>query len=187
KLEWLRAALGSDAAVIANEYGVNRDASQLGIERNVLRYLPNPVVVRLATDAPLQEQVRVLAAGIAAEADVTVSSPVALPQEIAAALETAGVDLRFEDEAGWASHLGALAAREGANAGARVRIVAGKSLAEEVQKAYAATSGKPDIAIYGGKVVSAGRVEMLPFLREQAVSVTAHRFGTRNHLTDDII
>ncbi|MDO4242042.1 MAG: bifunctional proline dehydrogenase/L-glutamate gamma-semialdehyde dehydrogenase, partial [Microbacteriaceae bacterium] len=31
KLEWLRAALGSDAAAIANEYGVNRDASQLGI------------------------------------------------------------------------------------------------------------------------------------------------------------
>jgi len=31
------------------------------------------------------------------------------------------------------------------------------------------------------------RVELLPFLREQAVSITAHRFGTPNHLSDDLI
>ena len=33
----------------------------------------------------------------------------------------------------------------------------------------------------------AGRVEMLPFLHEQAVSITAHRFGTPNHLTDELV
>jgi RHH-type proline utilization regulon transcriptional repressor/proline dehydrogenase/delta 1-pyrroline-5-carboxylate dehydrogenase len=27
-------------------------------------------------------------------------------------------------------------------------------------------------------VTGAGRIEMLPFLREQSVSITAHRFGT---------
>ena len=41
-----------------------------------------------------------------------------------------------------------------------------------------ATDGDPGLAIYSGPVVSAGRVELLPFLREQAVSITAHRFGT---------
>ncbi|HEY8664549.1 MAG TPA: hypothetical protein VIL68_13120, partial [Propionibacteriaceae bacterium] len=41
-----------------------------------------------------------------------------------------------------------------------------------------ATGGSPDVALYDNPVVSAGRVEMLPYLREQAVCVTAHRFGT---------
>lgn len=42
----------------------------------------------------------------------------------------------------------------------------------------AATGGSPALAVYAGGVVTAGRVELLTFLREQAVSVTAHRFGT---------
>jgi RHH-type transcriptional regulator, proline utilization regulon repressor / proline dehydrogenase / delta 1-pyrroline-5-carboxylate dehydrogenase len=37
--------------------------------------------------------------------------------------------------------------------------------------------GDPDVAIWSGPVTAAGRVELLPFLREQAVSITAHRFG----------
>jgi RHH-type transcriptional regulator, proline utilization regulon repressor / proline dehydrogenase / delta 1-pyrroline-5-carboxylate dehydrogenase len=37
--------------------------------------------------------------------------------------------------------------------------------------------GNPDLAIYSGDVTAAGRVELLPFVHEQAVSVTAHRFG----------
>jgi RHH-type proline utilization regulon transcriptional repressor/proline dehydrogenase/delta 1-pyrroline-5-carboxylate dehydrogenase len=41
--------------------------------------------------------------------------------------------------------------------------------------------------VYGGPVTEAGRLEILPFVREQAVSITAHRFGTPNHLTDDLI
>ena len=40
-----------------------------------------------------------------------------------------------------------------------------------------AVGGAPDVAIWGGPVTLAGRVELLPFLREQAVSITAHRFG----------
>ncbi|MDI2022081.1 hypothetical protein PJL18_02610 [Paenarthrobacter nicotinovorans] len=47
--------------------------------------------------------------------------------------------------------------------------------------------GRPDVAVYHGAVTQAGRIEMLPFLREQAVSITAHRFGTPNHLSDHLI
>lgn len=36
-------------------------------------------------------------------------------------------------------------------------------------------------------VTEAGRLEVLPFLRQQAVSTTAHRFGAPNHLTDALI
>ncbi len=36
-------------------------------------------------------------------------------------------------------------------------------------------------------MTEAGRIEMLPFLKEQAVSITAHRFGTPNALSDGLI
>ena len=80
-----------------------------------------------------------------------------------------------------------LAAKQGPQASARVRIVAGASRAEAVAAVYEATAGKPDVAVYGGEVVSAGRVEMLPYLHEQAVSITAHRFGTPNKLSEGLI
>ncbi|MEV7693434.1 hypothetical protein AB0N73_08890, partial [Microbacterium sp. NPDC089189] len=41
-----------------------------------------------------------------------------------------------------------------------------------------ATGGSPAVALYDGPAVTAGRIETLPYLREQAVSITAHRFGT---------
>ncbi len=184
---WLSAALSSDAAAWVDEFGIARDASQVGVERNLLRYLPVPVTVRIAADAPLHHVIRAVAAGLAAGGSPTVSTPIALPEAVQSALRAAGVDLLFQDDAGWASHLGRLARKDGAGASARVRIVAGASRADQVAAVYEATGGKPDVAVYGGEVVSAGRVEMLPHLREQAVSITAHRFGTPNHLSDGLI
>ncbi|QIK64296.1 bifunctional proline dehydrogenase/L-glutamate gamma-semialdehyde dehydrogenase [Leucobacter viscericola] len=186
-LEWLRAALGSDAAAWEQEFGVHRDASGLGIERNVLRYLPTQAVIRATADATPAHVVRAVAAGVAAGSSPVLSLPVALPQAVLTAFEAAGVAIHFEDDAAWSSRVAALAKRQGPTAGARVRIVGGESREEVVQATYEASGGKPDIAVYGGPVVSAGRVEMLPHLREQAVSITAHRFGTPNHLSDGVI
>jgi RHH-type proline utilization regulon transcriptional repressor/proline dehydrogenase/delta 1-pyrroline-5-carboxylate dehydrogenase len=47
--------------------------------------------------------------------------------------------------------------------------------------------GNPDIAVYAGEVTPSGRIEMLPFLNEQAVSITAHRFGNPTALSRDLI
>lgn len=188
--EWLRAALGSDSAAWAQEFGVRRDASQLEVERNVLRYLPTPVVMRATADASLAHVVRVVAAGVAAGSAPVLSIPIALPQPVFAAFESAGVEIHFEDDAAWSARVAALAKQQGPTAGVRLRVVAGdspKARAQATSDTYQASNGKPDIAVYGGPVVSAGRVEMLPFLREQAVSITAHRFGTPNHLSDGVI
>ena len=186
-LDWLRAALGSDATAWEEEFGIARDASQLGIERNVLRYHPVPVTIRATADAALPQIVRAVAAGVAAGATSELSTPVALPQEIVSALGALGVAIHFDDDAAWAARLGRLAAKQGPQASARVRVVAGESREAAVAAAYTATSGKPDVAVYGGPVVSAGRVEMLPHLHEQAVSITAHRFGTPNRLSDGLL
>jgi RHH-type proline utilization regulon transcriptional repressor/proline dehydrogenase/delta 1-pyrroline-5-carboxylate dehydrogenase len=59
---------------------------------------------------------------------------------------------------------------------ARIRLIAPNG-AEIARELHVVLDGDPDVAIYSGAVTAAGRVELLPFLREQAVSITAHRFG----------
>jgi RHH-type proline utilization regulon transcriptional repressor/proline dehydrogenase/delta 1-pyrroline-5-carboxylate dehydrogenase len=60
--------------------------------------------------------------------------------------------------------------------------------AEATARALAfATDGRPDLAVYAGAVTEAGRVELLPFLKEQAISITAHRFGTPNALSEGLL
>lgn len=115
------------------------------------------------------------------------STPVALPQPVIAALVGARVELHFEDDEAWKDRVRDLAAMDGPHAGARIRVVAGDSREREVAEVFHAAAGSPDIAVYGGEVVSAGRVEMLPHLREQAVSITAHRFGTPSRLAEDLL
>lgn len=185
-LEWLRTALGTDAEAWETEFGVAKDESQLGIERNLLRYLPASVTVRVAADAPLHQTIRALAAGIAARSEIILSTPVALPQPLIKALENS-VTVAFEDDNAWEARISRMAEQDGPQASARVRIITGASRATEIARVYAATKGKPDIALHANPVVSAGRVEMLPYLREQSVSITAHRFGTPNHLSEGLI
>jgi RHH-type proline utilization regulon transcriptional repressor/proline dehydrogenase/delta 1-pyrroline-5-carboxylate dehydrogenase len=50
-----------------------------------------------------------------------------------------------------------------------------------------AFDGAPEIAIYGDEVTESGRVEMLPFVKEQAVSLTAHRFGAPDARMRDLV
>jgi RHH-type transcriptional regulator, proline utilization regulon repressor / proline dehydrogenase / delta 1-pyrroline-5-carboxylate dehydrogenase len=47
--------------------------------------------------------------------------------------------------------------------------------------------GSPDIAVYAHPVTPAGRAELLPFLLEQAISITAHRFGNPTTLSGGVI
>lgn len=186
ELAWLHAAVGTDARAWDTEFGIARDASGLVVERNVLRYRPAPVTIRVPADAQLQHAVRVLAAGVAAGARPVLSSAVELPAAIVRAAEAAGATVHVEDAVEWDAHVRRLAAQDGPSASARIRLVPGDSVAAELAAITRATGGNPDVAVYGGAVVSAGRVEMLPFLREQAVSITAHRFGTPIKLSEDL-
>ncbi|MGC5254703.1 hypothetical protein, partial [Escherichia coli] len=60
----------------------------------------------------------------------------------------------------------------------RVRIVGTAASGEGLRVALAeALGGDPTLTVYAGEVTTAGRIELLPFLREQAVSIEAFRFG----------
>jgi RHH-type proline utilization regulon transcriptional repressor/proline dehydrogenase/delta 1-pyrroline-5-carboxylate dehydrogenase len=70
----------------------------------------------------------------------------------------------------------------------RVRIVGTEPERTALHRALAViVEGDPDLAIYSGAVTSAGRVELLPFLREQSITITAHRFGNPDTWSEDVL
>ena len=173
ELAFLTRSLGSDAAVWA-ELGSARDVSGLAAERNWLRHLPVPVLVRVEEAGPA-ELLRVVAAGLLVGAPVRVSAAAPLSGEVVALLRRHGVSCQVADATAWADALRRTAA-------GRVRLLGGDP------RAFAAASGgRVDLALYPGPVLEAGRVELLTFLREQAVSVTAHRFGSPTPLVEELL
>jgi len=165
--EWLQGALATDVAAWRDEFGAVSDATGLVTEHNALRYDTVPVTIRLE-DATPAESVRVIAAGIRTGARLSASTASPLPASVTAWLSENAIGVAVEDDEGW----GARAARL-AETGGRIRLVG-----DDTAAVAAHTGGSPAVAVYAGPVLSAGRIEMLPYLREQAVSISAHRFGT---------
>jgi RHH-type proline utilization regulon transcriptional repressor/proline dehydrogenase/delta 1-pyrroline-5-carboxylate dehydrogenase len=167
----VRAGAESDQRAWADEYGTARDVSGLGVERNLLRYRSVPVTVRLAEGASPAQLVRTIAAATRAGASLSVSSavPVAvgLLRLFASALPPLDIaSVEVETDAHWHARL-----LSGSRPG-RIRLLGGDRLALAT-----VLDGDPDVAIYAGPVTTSGRIELLPFLHEQAISMTAHRFG----------
>ncbi|MDZ4090426.1 MAG: bifunctional proline dehydrogenase/L-glutamate gamma-semialdehyde dehydrogenase [Arthrobacter sp.] len=181
ELEPLQRALASDALAWAEEFGTAKDVSGLSAERNIFRYRSLPVTVRLSGGEPLAHLVRTVAAGVLAGSALTVSTAVELPARLRTVLTGLGIEVTVENDADWLASAGKLAGAARL-ATSRIRLIGGdaEALAE-------ATGGRPDLAVYFHPVTEAGRVELLPFLHEQAVSITAHRFGTPNHISDGLI
>lgn len=190
---WLKRALADDAAVWSGGFGVRRDAAGLGVERNVFRYRPTEVHVRLSERAPVLALVRVLAAADRVGAPVTVSAgdgsaggvSMAARDDVREVLEAAGRDasarvsmrVRCDDDwLAWATR----------TRPERIRLIEGRhgGMAAELARRI---DGDPAVAIYAQPVTASGRLEQLPFLREQSVSITAHRFGTPDRLTDGLL
>jgi len=176
----LRRSALSDAVAWAEEYGVARDASQLGVERNVFRYRPLPVTVRISDDAELAEGLRVIVAGLLSKSRFEVSTALELPKGVRTVLAAREVRITREDDAAWLARV----AKRGAKAlgASRVRLVGGDASA-----LAQALGGAPDVAVWAHPVTPSGRVELLPFLHEQAISITNHRFGNPTTLSQGVI
>ncbi|HEY4153005.1 MAG TPA: aldehyde dehydrogenase family protein, partial [Pseudolysinimonas sp.] len=178
EFETVRRGVLADAEAWEHEFSVARDVSALGVERNVFRYRPTRATVRLAEGGSLAEFVRVLAAGVLAQATLRVSSAVPIPAGLLPLIDAAdlGGELLLNIESVTIESDAAFAARALSELPARVRLVSapGSTAASDLADAL---KGSPDVAIWSGAVTSAGRIEVLPFLHEQAVSITAHRFG----------
>jgi RHH-type proline utilization regulon transcriptional repressor/proline dehydrogenase/delta 1-pyrroline-5-carboxylate dehydrogenase len=169
----VRLAAIRDEKAWLGEFGVARDVSHLGVERNILRYRPIPVTIRLSEGSSMGDLVRLITAGTRAGSVIAVSTAIPLPQSLVDLFGELDSPLLMqsavvESDKRWHARLVA-----GELQTTRIRLIGGDAAAlAHILK------GNPDIAIYGGAVTTAGRVELLPFLHEQAVSITAHRFGT---------
>ena len=134
QLDFLTRSFASDALAWRDEFGQVKDVSELTAERNLFRYVPTPVLVRLADDTPLPTLVRVVGAGLLAGSDVTVSTPAALPTVLRAALAELGVSVATQPEREWLQAADTIEH-------ARVRLIGApaSSLAR-------AAGGRPDLA-----------------------------------------
>jgi RHH-type proline utilization regulon transcriptional repressor/proline dehydrogenase/delta 1-pyrroline-5-carboxylate dehydrogenase len=168
--DFLERAAGSDAAAWQNEFGIARDVSALRVEQNVLRYVPVPVWIRYEPGTPA-ELVRVVAAGLRAGSEMRISVAEPLPAVVTEALEHIGCSPVVEDRSAWRTALAGLSA-------GRVRLVGGRTLGGQRLEFAEDSGGRPEIAVHAQPAVEAGRVELLAFVQEQAVAITAHRFGS---------
>ena len=175
---FLHEALLADARAWESTYGRGRDVTGLACERNVLRYRPATAGGRAEPGTSPADLVRVLAAGVLAGGTIGLSLAEQPSAGLRGALLDAGVDVDVEAPAVWEARLADLGAS--GELGLRVRIIGPRhqSGAERWREASRATSGSPDVALYTGAVTGNPHSELLPFVREQSVTVTAHRFGT---------
>lgn len=165
--EFVAAGARSDERAWRQEFGITRELQGLSAERNLLRYRSVPVTIRAEAGAAERHLLRVLAAGARSGATLTVSTASPMSAEVRALLGGLHIPHRIEQAPVLTG---------------RVRLVGGTAAA-----VLTAAKGDPDLAVWADPVTTSGRLELLPFLHEQSISITAHRFGTPNHLTDALI
>lgn len=193
ELTWLRGAVAQDAVDVKQFKGA-RDRSALDVEINALRYRPSPVTIRATSACPrgLAEAARVVAAGLrvydavttgvgtATREPMVLSLPLDAPDVFVDVIRDGNVQVVREDLDAWAMRAQRLA-QATPYLFQRIRVV-GPEPNDVAQATFRAMRGRPDVAVYTSSITSSGRIEMLPFVREQAVSMTAHRFGTVSDL-----
>ncbi len=150
------------------EFGEVVDRANLGVERNLFRYRPTECLIRAAENASFTELAQVLVAVTVARAPVLLSLSRELPRQVADELALRGARVRLESDEQFSQRM----RQEGLREALRMRLVGGSRSA-----VCRATKNIVDIALFSDDVTLAGRLEMLPFLREQSISITANRFG----------
>lgn len=167
--QWLKAAIASDELAMSEEFSALHDPSGLGVELNILRYRPAAITLRLEQQ-PLQVILRELSPALASRVprgSLRISVDQA-PECITDLCKKHDLKLVVESAVEfdtWASH-------QDWGYDGRIRYVSSRPL----------TIGSIDVAVYDGATVSAGRVALLPYLHEQSVSITNHRFGNPSRM-----
>jgi len=170
-ITFLHRAAHNDDVAWREHLGVAKDESQVGVERNMFRYRPAVTTLRVSPLTPLAEVARVLMVARLVSARVHLSVAEALPDALMRVVSDPDSDwvvasVHVEREMDFV-------ARVKTHAPSRIRLLNG---APEVLHVH--FDGSPEIAIWAGPVTASARVEALPFVMEQAVSMTVHRFGT---------
>ena len=163
EMESLVRAAKSDQAALTETFSNATDPSNLDSERNVLRYRRSDCMLRIQDTASSQEAMRALSiALVLGNLDI---SAFELDKNVMSLLKKSGLRVAIEDQDTFERRLAA--------SPRRVRLVGG----EPIVDADSAFSNC-DVAVYSHELTESGRIELLPFFKEQSVTVTGHRFGT---------
>ena len=148
---WLSRAAEYDELAWQREFGREHDYAGLRSEANVFRYRPllEPLVLYVGEGFALRDVYRQLLAAARTGTQLRVIAP----DSVASELRDAGVHVDGSAVTGTPS---------------RVRVI---GVAPESLYGDIAT------AVLDGPVLADGRRELLPYLHEQAISATLHRFG----------
>lgn len=160
----LKAAAGSMAKWWNEEFGRKHDPSRCTGESNILRYLPAEAAVRVEKEMGDADVAIILMAARQTGARVTLSlagdrtwlMPALLPEHVTVVQET-------RDQ--FTTHFGEWAALDA--------LVRDPSADTETRKRAQAAG----LRLIERPVLANGRIELLCYLREQAVSETTHRYG----------
>jgi RHH-type proline utilization regulon transcriptional repressor/proline dehydrogenase/delta 1-pyrroline-5-carboxylate dehydrogenase len=181
EFDLVRAGAVSDELAWAAHY---RDAIDLGgrpEHRSVVRYLPATTTIRLAAGVSSAQLVRVLAAATRAGATVHISSATPVPEQLVGLFGSPFSPLRVgsvlvESDARWHARV-----QSGEVDTPHVRLIGGDAtvLATVFAK-------RPDVALSAAPVTTAGRLELLPFLRAQVVSMASTRHGMQDPMVGEI-
>ena len=165
----LRAAQ-SDQQALREHFGRSTDESALAVERNVLRYHRSGCSLRVSSTADNYSQWRTALTLLAL--GKTELSAFEVPKRLRKLLSKAGVAIRVESDQAWLDRL---------QAPSRWRYVGAKLSATQ-----GSVLANCELTVYANPVTESGVVELLPYFKEQSVSVTAHRFGNPNKLAKQI-
>ncbi|MDO4241928.1 MAG: hypothetical protein Q4C71_05290, partial [Microbacteriaceae bacterium] len=179
EFDLLRRAALSDELAWRTELGVARDTSGLGIVTNILRYWRVPTHVRFAENTTAPAALRVLAAAMLLRAPISVSSGRKLGSEITALLASQNIAVVAENDETWLQNITLHGPRVADSEVERIRLVGGDAM--RLSEWLAA---RRHVDIWAQPVTMAGPVELLTFLREQAVSINHLRHGTHADLPD---
>lgn len=161
----LTAAVQSYAWAWQTHFSREHDPSQILGEKNVFRYRPCPIFIRIGAEARGVDVAQVLLAARTVKRPLTVS-----------------IDPKQEPIWGWLADVGDIIflreseevlARRLADSTEWERLRLVGQISEKARRA-ANTAG---IAVVDNPVLANGRLELRLYLREQAVSQTTHRYG----------
>ena len=163
EMESLVRAAKSDQAALTETFSNATDPSNLDSERNVLRYRRSDCVLRIQDTAGSQETMRALSiALVLGSLDI---SAFELDKNVMSLLKKSGLRVAIEDQDTFERRLAA--------SPRRVRLVGGAPIVD-ADSAFS----NCDVAVYSHELTESGRIELLPYFKEQSVTVTGHRFGT---------
>ncbi|APT83513.1 proline dehydrogenase family protein [Corynebacterium ammoniagenes] len=161
-IAWLWRAAELDQLAWQSEFSREHDRTGLIAEANIFRYRPLLDVLRIRVNSgyQLRDVVRQKLAALITGAEIRMSAPA----DIAAELSDAGIAVISQDTAEFAAEVAHAES-------ARIRALG------EVEPEVYEAAVKSNSVVLAQPVLADGRRELLPYLLEQAVTVTMHRFG----------